>query len=55
MIKTTEDVDWTAVERHYSHYSQQELEEMTYPKNNQRHSLTEAGESHQRFRKNQFD
>lgn len=25
-------VDWTVIERHYSQYSVQELEEMTYPK-----------------------
>lgn len=50
MFKTTDDVDWNAVEQHYSHYSPQELEEMTYPKKHQRHFFTEVGDFQQKFR-----
>ncbi len=55
MFKTTEDVDWSAVERHYSHYSPQELEEMTYPKKHQRSFFTEAHDFQRQFRQLQLD
>lgn len=55
MFKTTEDVDWSAVEQHYSFYSPQELEEMTYPKKHHRSFFTEAGDFQRQFRQLQLD
>jgi hypothetical protein len=55
MIKTTDDVDWNAVEKYYSQYSLQELEEMTYPKKNHQRWFNESADTQQRIRHIRFD
>lgn len=55
MIKTTDDVDWNAVEKHYSQYSLKELEEMTYPKKNRSYWSDESVDTHRHIRHLRFD